>query len=162
MKIIFKSEKEKILEKLVYYGIKELPFLLIRFGKEKIRGYSGDLSVEEIQKIENSIGIELMGLYLFHEYDEGIRLSLDAIHLLKNQITKNIMELDDRQAEEWFRGQDIMASGKLKQENKGFKILRYKDDFIGCGKLTESRIVNCMPKERRLKGKLCISNDNNA
>ncbi len=153
MKIIYGSEKDRIVDRLAYYGIKKLPFLLIRFGKDKIRGYSGSLSTDEITSIDSSIGIEIMGLYLFHEYDEGIRLSLDALHLLKDQLAHNIIELDDSQAEEWFRGNDIQMTEQLSAETKGFKILKHKNNFIGCGKLTENRIVNCMPKERRIKGK---------
>jgi NOL1/NOP2/fmu family ribosome biogenesis protein len=153
MKIVYKTEKNKILEKLGYYGIKDLPFLLIRFGKEKIRGYSGALSVEEINELDADIGIDLMGLYLFHDYGNEIRLSLDAVHIFQEQITKNILELDDKQAEAWFKGDDIPIPDEWKQENRGFKVLKNNNDLIGCGKLTNDRLVNYMPKERRIKSK---------
>ena len=152
MKIIYKAEKKKIIEKLSYYGITDIPHLLLRFGKEKIRGYSGDLSIGDIALIDKTARIEIMGLYLFHEYATEMRLSLDALHIFKRQITKNIIELTDKQAEQWFRGQDI-SNEDWKKENRGFKVLKHKDDFIGCGKLTEDRLVNYMPKERRIKGK---------
>lgn len=153
MRLIYNSEKKKILEKLNYYGITKLPFLLIRFGKEKIRGYTGGLGVEEIKNIDNLINIDIMGLYLFHEHHDEIRLSIDAIHLLKDQITKNILELNDEQALAWFKGEDIITDEVLKKENRGFKILKNNNDYIGCGKLTQERIVNYMPKERRIKQK---------
>jgi len=158
MEFIYSSEKKKIMERLEYYGITKLPYLLIRFGKEKIRGYSGDSSIEEIAKIDQSIRVEIMGLYLFHEYDEGIRLSLDAIHLLKDQITKNIIELSDEQAKEFLKGHDILLSDKDKKhffedkkEKHGFKVIKHKNDFIGSGKLTQERLMNYVPKERRLR-----------
>lgn len=153
MKIIYKSEKNKIIEKLSYYGIENVPYLLIRFGSEKIRGYSGGLSIDEIGKLDQQVGIELMGLYLFHEYDKEIRLSIEAIHALNRQIIKNILELNDEQAEKWFEGKDIPIIEEWKNEQRGFKILKHGKDFIGCGKLTEDRIANYMPKERRIKGK---------
>jgi len=158
MRIVYKAEKKKILEKLSYYGITKVPHLLLKFGKEKIRGYSGDLSIDEIAEIDKTCRIELMGLYLFHEYAEEVRLSLDALHTFKDQITKNIIELTDQQAEQWFRGEDLQieeieASKNLGSLGKGFKILKHDQDFIGCGKLTDNRIVNYMPKERRIKGK---------
>ncbi len=154
-RFIFKSEKKQILELLKHYGIEDLPYLLVASGKEKIRGYSGILSTDEIIAIDEAIGIELIGAYFFHNYENNLRLSTDAIHLLKNKITKNIVNINEKQAKEWFKGQDILLSKeeqeKLKEESKTFKIIQYKDDLIGTGKLTEDRIVNYMPKERRQK-----------
>ncbi|MCX6747325.1 MAG: hypothetical protein NTU63_04310, partial [Candidatus Pacearchaeota archaeon] len=62
-------------------------------------------------------------------------------------IKKNIIELDDLQAEEWFKGHDL----EIKEQNNGFKVLKYKDDFVGCGKLSNNRLTNFVPKERRIK-----------
>jgi NOL1/NOP2/fmu family ribosome biogenesis protein len=114
------------------------------------------LSIEEIHELNNTAKIEVIGLYLFHDYSDGIRLSFDAISALKDQITKNILELSDEQAEEFLKGRDIALAGenleKLKDEPRGFKIIRSRGEFIGTGKLTiEGRIVNYMPKERRLR-----------
>jgi len=156
---IFKSDKEKILEKLEYYGIKNLPFLLCYSGKEKIRGYSGSLSKEELIELNEAVSIELIGLYLFNQYENQneLRLSFDAIHALKNQITKNIIELDDKQSEEFMKGRDIMFNEqeklKFKDEKPGFKIIRQAStqELLGTGKLSEARIANYMPKERRLR-----------
>ena len=45
MKPLTSSDKKKILEQLNnQFGITELPYLLIQFGQEKIRVYSGILS----------------------------------------------------------------------------------------------------------------------
>jgi len=157
MEFIFSTEKREIMKKLAYYGINELPFLLISSGKEKIRGYSGSLSLEEIRKLQKNSRVEVVGIYLFHEYPEEIRFSLDALHLLKNQITKNIIELTNEQKDKWFRGEDILLTKEEQEkfggERKGFKVIKHKDDFIGMGKLTDDRIVNYLPKERRRKGK---------
>src|SRR3989338_2202936 len=100
MKVLSSSEKKKILEKLKQeFGIENLPFLLIKFGKERVRAYSGSLSRDELQKLDRETRIESAGIYLLHDYGDEIRLSLDALHLLKNQITKNIVELTEQQAE---------------------------------------------------------------
>ncbi|MEK6886064.1 MAG: hypothetical protein AABX17_03800 [Nanoarchaeota archaeon] len=155
LSFIFRNDKEKLIKSLGYYGIIKLPYLLTRSGKEKIRGYSGGLSVDEIIKLNNEIGIELLGLYLFHDYHDNLRFSFDAISALKDQITKNILELDDKQAEEFLKGRDINLTKedqeKWKNETKGFKVMRNKGEFIGTGKLIADRIVNYMPKERRLR-----------
>jgi len=156
LKFIFKKEKQEIIKKLNYYGISEVPYLLVELGKEKIRGYSGSLSIEELNKLNKETGIEIIGLYLFHNYPSDIRISFDAVHALKPQITKNILEINDEQTKEFLEGKDIILSNqdkeKLKNETRGFKIIKYKEDIIGTGKLTqEGRIVNYMPKERRLR-----------
>ncbi len=158
IKMVYQKEKKEILEKLSYFGITKLPFLLTESGKEKIRGYSGMLSAEKILELDKKVGIELIGLYLFHNYPDNIRMSFDAISALKSQITKNILEITDEQAQEFLKGHDIALSKqehesrKQQGEKAGFKIIKNQDDLLGTGKLTEEgRIVNYMPKERRIR-----------
>jgi len=147
MKVILSSQKKKIIQQLnEQYGISELPYLLIKFGREKIRLYSGNLSTEELNVLDANLRIENIGLYFAKEQIDGIRLTLDGIQVVKDQITKNILELDDKQAEEWLRGNDLL----IKSDN-AFKILKHKNEFIGCGKSTGERITNFVPKERRIK-----------
>ena len=147
MQIIHSTEKKKIIEQLEsQFGINKLPYLLLRFGKEKIRVYSGLLSSQELLILDKNLRIESAGLYFSKQQDNGIRLSLDSLSLLKTQISKNILEISDEQAEEWFKGHDLL----IKEEN-GFKILKNHQDFIGCGKSTGEKITNFMPKERRVK-----------
>lgn len=154
---LYSKEKRDLVKKLEYYGITELPYLIIKSGKEKLRGYSGNLSIEEIQELNNELSLELVGMYLFNDYDENVRLSFDAVQALKHQITKNILELDDKQALEFMKGRDILLSKEEVQkfekdgETKGFKVIKNKGDILGIGKLVEGRIVNYMPKERRLR-----------
>ncbi|MEK6859479.1 MAG: hypothetical protein AABX54_01560 [Nanoarchaeota archaeon] len=147
MKPLTSSDKEKIIEQLnKQFGVKELPYLIIQFGKEKLRLYSGSLSKEELYHLDNEIRIENIGLYFAKQENEGIRPTLDGVQLFKNQITKNILELNDKQAEEWLKGNDLDI-----QTDRGWKILKHKQEFIGCGKSTGERITNFMPKERRIK-----------
>lgn len=155
MQLIQGTERKKIIESLGYYGITEIPLLLIETSPGRIRGYSGMLSKDEIAKLSKEVRIEVIGLYMFNNFDGDMRLSVDAIHLLKDQITKNILELNEKQAKEWMQGQDIALMNedkeKLKNEPTGFKVIKYKDDFLGCAKLTHDRIVNYLPKNRRDK-----------
>ncbi|MDD5192647.1 MAG: hypothetical protein PHH54_00570 [Candidatus Nanoarchaeia archaeon] len=147
MKIIYSSEKKKIIEKLnEQYGISKLPYLLIKFGEDKIRIYSGSLSNEELNTLASKLNIENIGLYFAKEEKDGIRLTLDGIQILKQQITKNIIEIDDNQAEDWLRGNDLDI-----QTKRGFLILKNNNEFLGCGKSTGERIANFVPRERRVK-----------
>jgi NOL1/NOP2/fmu family ribosome biogenesis protein len=162
VRFMFKKEKQEIVEKLKYYGITELPYLLVYSGKEKIRGYSGSLSMDEIRNLNENIGLEIIGQYLLHDYPDGMRISFDAIFNLGNQITKNVIDLNEKQQQEFLKGNDILLTKneeeilKKNGETKGFKIIRIttksgKKELIGTGKLLDGRILNYMPKERRMR-----------
>jgi len=154
MKPLTSTDKKKILEQLnTQFGITNLPYLMIQFGAEKLRLYSGVLSKEELYYLDNELRIENIGLY-FAKYERNnqnnineIRLTIDGVQLLKSQITKNIVELDDIQANQWLSGNDL----DIKTTDRGWKILKHKEEFLGCGKSTGERITNFMPKERRIK-----------
>ena len=146
VKFLSSGEKREIVRQLnEQYGISELPYLLILTGKERIRGYSGSLSIEEIKKIAEKANIELIGIYLLRIEKDGLRLSHDAISLLRDRITKNIIEINDEQAQQWMKGNDLA----IKAQN-GYVVLKYNDNLIGCGKSTGERITNFTPKERRV------------
>jgi len=147
MKLIYASEKKKILEKLKeQYGISKLPYLLIKFGEDKLRIYSGSLSNEELNTLASELNIENIGLYFAKEEKDGIRLTLDGIQILKHQITKNIIDIEDKKADEWLKGSDLDIKTK-----RGFLILKNNNEYLGCGKSTGERIANFIPKERRIK-----------
>ena len=149
---IFNSkEKEKLIKELKeQFGINELPFLLLKSGKDKIRSFSGNLSTNEINELARNSNIETIGIYLLSEEKDGIRLSFSStnINSIKQQISKNIIELDEKQKNEWLKGRDIFLDNNF----HGFVVLKHNDDFIGCGKLSNGRIANFVPKERRIKG----------
>ena len=147
MKTLSSSRKKKIIQQLEdQFGITSLPYLFLQFGKDKIRVYSGNLSKENLNNLDKNTRIENMGLYFARIQPDGIRLTIDGIQLVKDQITKNIMEINDNQAKDWFKGNDL----DIKAES-AFKILKNNNEFIGCGKSTGDRITNFVPKERRIK-----------
>jgi len=147
MDIMKSSQKKHILNKLnEQFGITKLPYLLLRFGKEKIRVYSGDLSSEELRNIDKNLRLEVAGLYAMKEQEDGIRLTLDGVSLFKDQIRKNILEIGDEDAREWFKGNDLLI-----EDEKGFKILKNNNELIGCGKSTGIKITNFVSKNRRVK-----------
>jgi NOL1/NOP2/fmu family ribosome biogenesis protein len=152
IKFLNKNEKEKLLKKLnEQFGIEEIPFQIAHLGKERIVLFSGYSSEEEIFQIDDVARIEGVGIY-FAKIDEktgDIRLSIEGTQLLKEQITKNIFELTEEQAEQWMMGQELnISTGK-----KGFLVMKFKNDFLGTGKASENKIGNFVPKSRRLKYK---------
>ena len=150
MKVDFLSaaDKKELIRKLEEtYGIKELPFLLFRIGRDKIRAYSGMFSREELMEIGRHVNVEILGIYLFKIENDGVRISHDALSILKNQIIKNIIELNSEQANEWLKGSDLQIKAQ-----KSFVVIKHNALILGCGKSTGEKITNFVPKERRIKG----------
>lgn len=148
IRFIKSREKKKITQYLQnQFGITNLPYLLIESGKERIRAFSGHLSKEEILQLNKLTNIELIGIYFIKkESQEEMRLTLDAMHLIKDQITKNIIELTESQMLDWLRGHDLHI-----QHEKGPFIIKYPPYLIGYGKSIGNKILNFIPKNRRLK-----------
>ena len=143
-------QKKEIVEKLnSIYGIKELPYLLIESGKEKIRAFSGSLSKEEITKITEIARVEIVGWYFMRQEGENdLRLSFDVPLILKSQISKSIVEINEEQFHSWIRGNDIDFKSEI---SKGNVILSYNGDLVGCGKSNGLKVFNYVPKDRRLR-----------
>jgi len=152
LKFFNKQEKEKFIKKLnEQFGIEDLPFDIAKLGKERIIVFSGNISEKEILELDRVARIEGVGVYFakIDEKTQDLRLSIEGVQLIQSQITKNIFELEEKQAEQWMMGQEInITTGK-----KGFFIMKYKDDFLGTGKISAEKISNFIPKSRRLKYK---------
>jgi len=152
IKIMNKHEKEEITNKLnKQFGIKEIKGMIIKIGAEKLFLYQGDLTEKQIKELEKIIPVERTGIYFAKivPKENKIRLSIEGTQLLKDQLSKNIFELDQARAVEWMSGKELnIATGQ-----NDFLIIKYKDNFLGTGKATAEKISNYIPKNRRLKGK---------
>lgn len=150
LKILNKNEKQEIINKLKkQFGIQNIPGILLKIGAERLFLFQGSFNEKQIKKLEKTIFIERIGVYFGKEQNNQIRLSIEGVHLLQEQITKNIFELNKEQTEKWLTGQELdIQTGK-----RDFLIMKYKNDFIGCGKASEKKIGNYIPKSRRLKSK---------
>ncbi len=145
-------EKKEIESKLKeQFGIEKIPGQLIKRGKERIFLYQGNLNWQELQEIEKSIFIERAGIYFLKEIpgENKFRLSIEGTQIMKNQITKNIFELNEEQATKWMQGQEL----NIKTGKRDVLIMKYRNDFLGCGKASAEKIGNFIPKNRRLKSK---------
>ena len=165
IQILDKTKKKKFIELVSDLGIKKIPYLLIKTGKERIRTFSGSLSREEIYAIWRLLPIEGIGLYFGKELLDIVtgrrhaRLSIDALHVLKEQINENIIKLNQEQEKDWFKGKNIELTKEQKEEYKnldGFVAIKSSDenkDFIGTGKIiNQGQTVSCfLPKERRVR-----------
>lgn len=149
--ILSEKEKKEILQELrERFGISKIDGLIIMVGKERLFLFQGSLKEDEIKELESLVPIERAGIYFAKIQDKEIRLSIDGTNLFKNQITKNIFEIsNEKNLNEWMHGSEIL----VKTDLKGYVVMKYKDNFLGCGKASAEKITNFVPKNRRLKFK---------
>ena len=158
--ILDSHKKKDFLKEVSYLGEMKTNLLFISTGSESVRVYSGHLHVDDILRIWRHFPVEGIGLYFGkkiidkHGRKEA-RLSLDALHLMKDQITTNIVEINQEQVDKWFRGNNFELTPEQKAKHKGYTgyvAVKFKDDLVGTAKLTEQGILlSFLPKERRIR-----------
>ena len=150
IKILNQYEKAGIERKLQeQFGITHVPGMIVQRGEERLFLFGGDFTEEEIKKLEACAFIERMGVYFAKIIGNDIRLSIEGSQILKDQIMKNIFDLNPSQAEEWMMGREL----PIKTGKHSFLIMKYGSDFLGTGKASDEKIGNFIPKNRRLKNK---------
>lgn len=142
MDILSKTEIKKILRQLdKQFDFKEkMDYVFLKNTKNKIFIVSKDL-----EKIKlGDFKINTSGLYIIKEEKDGLRLSIDGSQIIGPKCGKNILVLDD--INEWLTGYNVKVDTKL----KGYVIVKCKDDFLGCGKIVKGKLLNYIPKSRRI------------
>ena len=84
-------------------------------------------------------------MYLGELRNGELRLSIEGSQIIGKGSDKNIADIEDTRA--WLRGEDLELVG----DYSGFVIIRHNKDFLGCGRYKEGKILNFVPKARRLK-----------
>ncbi|MDK2869743.1 MAG: hypothetical protein PWP39_978 [Pyrococcus sp.] len=96
-----------------------------------------------------SCGIEEKGhegVYFGKIESDGIRLTIEGAFIIGPKATKNVIEVDDERARRWMRGEDI----EVPEEGNRWVILKWRNFWLGGGKLVNGVVKNYVPKERRL------------
>ena len=109
---------------------------------------------KEINKVNlEKLRINSMGLYFGVLINNKLRLSIEGSQIIGPKAKKNVLELDNEQVKQWLRGEDILFNNNLinKNELSDFVIIKNNNDFYGCGKTRDNKILNYMPKIRRVK-----------
>lgn len=144
------KEKDRFLETLnEQFGITEIPGQIVMRGKERIFLFSGDIDEKLLRMLEFKTFVERAGTYIAKKIDDEYRFSIEGSQIFKNQVTKNIVELNKEEMTEWMHGREVQKETGI----KGFVMIKYQNDFIGCGKASAEKITNFIPKSRRLKDK---------
>ena len=140
MDILPKKEVKKVLRQLnKQFGFKdELDYIFVKSKKGRIFIVNKEFSEVDFENVNT------VGLYVIKYEKDGLRLSIDGSQIIGPKDTKNVLVLD--YCEDWLKGKDLVVDTKL----KGYVILKFKDDFIGCGKIVKRRLINYIPKTRRI------------
>ncbi len=130
------NEKDVISMLREQFGIERVPFRLKIMGKGRVYAYLN--CFKDIEEYHS-------GVYFGKVERDGFRLSIEGCYLLKDQIKRNIKEVNFQEMLRWLRGEDIDGI------ETGYVILKWKDYFLGCGRGNGKRIRNFVPKDRRLR-----------
>ena len=155
IELMDKTKKKKIIGNLNdNYGIENLHHLFIRSGNDKIRIYSGGLSLEELNFLGKNLRVELIGASLGKIEENNLRINFDILNLpeIKSQINKNIIEISEEQILEWLKGKSLEINTESITKND-LVVVKSKNnqDFLGVAKNRKTYIQNYVPKERRIR-----------
>lgn len=175
LKVLNAREKKEINKRInEQWGCeldKSLVFMLS--NKNKLYVAEKDIGLVDFDRLR----VDNIGLYVCTVSEKEIRLSIEGSQLLGKIAKKNVVEITKEEVRQWLRGEDLRTDVKTTETNKivekgketekekgrvekergtGFVILKYGNDFVGCGKITEKGILNFVPKVRRV-GELVIN-----
>ncbi|MBU2638483.1 MAG: hypothetical protein KJ955_05910 [Nanoarchaeota archaeon] len=151
-KILNTREIKAILEELKehFEAKADIKEAMIEGAEGKIHLISRKLAELPMDKVR----INSMGMYFCKKEKGGLRPTIEGCQILKP--TKNVFEMDEKQRDAWMHGKDLEVG---KQELNGMVIVKHNNDFYGAGAYKEGRILNMVPKERRIRQSKRIPED---
>ncbi|MBT3395450.1 hypothetical protein HOA59_02865 [archaeon] len=85
------------------------------------------------------------GIYFCTVEKDGVRMSIEGSQMVGKLAKKNVVEIDSDHLDLWVTGNDLWLDG-----NEGYVLIKSGGDFYGCGKGLSERIMNFIPKSRRI------------
>ncbi|MBW3013792.1 hypothetical protein KY335_00950 [Candidatus Woesearchaeota archaeon] len=143
---ILNTRDVKELKKIIsdVWGVDfELEVVFLKSEKrDRIYAVNRDIADIDLSKLR----IDTLGLYFGTWNVKGFRLSFEGSRIIGPLAKKNVAELNEKQRDEWIKGQDI----EFDSSSKEFLIIKCGADYFGCGKMREGMLYNFVPKTRRL------------
>ena len=143
LKLLSNKEKKLLLKQLQeqfnFTGNLDYNFFINQ--DKKIFLFNKDLDIDF-----SKIRVNSLGLY-FANIEKELRLSIEGSQIIGPSSRKSVLDVNDEQLSDWMHGKDIETD----KEFEGFVLIKNNNDFYGTGKYKEGRILNYVPKERRLK-----------
>ncbi|MBS3097689.1 hypothetical protein J4209_02730 [Candidatus Woesearchaeota archaeon] len=145
LKILNKKETKGILDLIKkQWGCDvKLDYAFLQNEKGRVFIVDKDVFKIDLKKIR----INSIGLYFAEVGGNEIRLSIEGSQIIGPEAKKNVIDVDEKEAREWLKGYDLEKEVKA----KGFAIIKYREDYLGTGKVRDNKIFNFVPKNRRLR-----------
>ena len=145
LKILNSKERKELLSKIKdqWGAILENDLVFLENNRQRVFVITRDIDRLDLAKLR----INSMGLYFGELIEDKIRLSIEGAELVGPNASKNVVKVSKEQMRAWLQGNDI----DVDTDADGFVILRWEDDFIGCGRCSRKKIKNFVPKTRRIK-----------
>jgi NOL1/NOP2/fmu family ribosome biogenesis protein len=147
MRLLTSAERRYLIKRLVdQHGIEDAfdDLVLIRAGQGRIRTATKE-AYEVACRLRRT---QQVGLYVAKIVKGDVILSIEGSQLLGNMITKNMVELSEKEAEEWMRAAPIQRPERI--EGK-YVVARCGDFYLGSGRVSrDGRIYPQVAKWRRV------------
>ena len=142
LKFLNKKETRQILNKIKdRFGTTfSEDYIFLKNSQDKIFIISRDFAKLDTEHIR----LNNIGLYVARIERAGIRLTIEGSQLIKP--TKNTLKITKQQQSQWLNGQELDIDKNL----EGYLIVKSGKDFIGTGKAREGKLLNFIPKRRRI------------
>jgi len=131
------------------FGIEKSAFSGFSFHEttDKIYVMSGDIPKNDL----NNLRIVQTGIVAGRIFDKGDKFkpTTNLLQIFGKFATKSIVELSEKEKEDFVRGLDIENKIVGGIEN-GYVIVKFGKDVLGCGIYVSGQIKNQIPKSRRL------------
>ncbi|MBT4824831.1 hypothetical protein HN695_05010 [Candidatus Woesearchaeota archaeon] len=148
-KFLNKKQIKEIISTLdKQWGLKEKDFDYVFLINDKNKIFVISQDITEVNF--DALRIDSMGSYFAEQKNNELRLSIEGSQIIGKIATKNVIEISDGLTKLWVRGYDIEVN-EYKDKENAFVIVKNKEDFYGCGRLKEGKILNHVPKSRRIK-----------
>ncbi|MEK6967934.1 MAG: hypothetical protein AABX51_04865 [Nanoarchaeota archaeon] len=123
------------------------------FATEKVLFLSGDdiylANRETIEGIRDNWRVNELGLYLGELKGNHVRLSIEGSQYVGQTATQNVLDIDESERARWLAGDTI----EIDHPDTTYVIIKCGSDFFGCGKVKGRKLLNFVPKTRRISGR---------
>ncbi len=94
----------------------------------------------------SNLRVNHIGYYVWEWRHNEARPSIEGSQLIGPLAKRNILKLNDGLFKLWIAGYDL----QFRYAEDGFVLMQHNDDFVGCGRSVDGKILNFVPKARRL------------
>ncbi len=120
-----------------------LDYAFLKSEKNEIYAVSRDIKEINLDKLR----IDSIGLFLGEIRNNEFIPTIEGSQIIGKAAKKSVFDVDEEQAKEWVKGENLTINTKL----RGIVLIKRDNDFLGCGKIAEGKIINHTSKDRRLK-----------